>query len=123
MLSKRRKEATELCVLRVSIDVLNLDGVVLADSNASSKYVRFLAPSQWRVLAFEDIFALNWKHPDDQIAEWRHSAHKCAEVLVPHRVGPEYLLGAYRVDKTSEERLRALGFGLSIVVDSALFFH
>ncbi|MGI8601856.1 MAG: DarT ssDNA thymidine ADP-ribosyltransferase family protein [Verrucomicrobiales bacterium] len=67
MLSKRRGEARSLCVLRVSTEVLNLDGVVLADSNASSQYVRFLAPSQWRLLAFDDIFAMNWKHPDDRM--------------------------------------------------------
>src|SRR5258706_1684699 len=47
MMFKRKSQASGLCVLRVSIDVRHLPGVVFADSNASSKYVRFLAPAQW----------------------------------------------------------------------------
>ena len=122
MLSKRRNEAGNLCVLRVSTNVLALSGVVLADSNASSKYARFLAPWQWRYLVFDDIFAMNWKHPDDQIAEWRHSARKCAEVLVPHRVDVEFLVGSYVVDEAAADRLNSLGFPLPIAIDPVLFF-
>ena len=122
MLSKRRNEAGNLCVLRISTDLLALSGVVLADSNASSKYARFLAPWQWRCLVFDDIFAMNWKHPDDQIAEWRHSARKCAEVLVPHRVDVELLVGAYVVDEAAADRLNSLGFPLPIAIDPVLFF-
>ena len=122
MLSKRRNEAGNLCVLRVSTNVLALSGVVLADSNASSKYARFLAPWQWRCLVIDDIFAMNWKHPDDQIAEWRHSARKCAEVLVPHRVDVELLVGAYVVDEATADRLNSLGFPLPIAIDPVLFF-
>lgn len=123
MMSKRRNESGNVCVLRVSTDVLDLPGVVLSDSNASSKYARFLAPSQWQLLAFDDIFAVSWKHPGDQIAEWRHSARKCAEVLVPHRVPPELLLGAYVVDDKTAQRLSALAFSLSITIEAGLFFH
>ena len=122
MLSKRRNEAGNLCVLRVSTNVLALSGVVLADSNASSKYARFLAPWQWRYLVFDDIFAMNWKHQDDQIAEWRHSARKCAEVLVPHRVDVEFLIGSYVVDEAAADRLNSLGFPLPIAIDPVLFF-
>jgi len=123
MLSKRRNEAEELCILRISTAVLSISGVVLADSNASSKYARFLAPWQWRHLDFDDIFAPNWKHPDDQIAEWRHSARKCAEILVPHQVAPAHLLGAYVVNQEAAGRLKALRFPLPIVINSALFFR
>src|SRR5882762_2493944 len=47
MLFKRKDEAADLCVLRVSTAVCDVEGVVLADCNASSNYVRFLHPSQW----------------------------------------------------------------------------
>ena len=123
MLSKRRGEAGNLCVLRISTEVLKINGVVFADSNASSKYVRFLAPSQWRLLAFDDIFAMNWKHPDDRITEWRHSARKCAEVLVPGRVAPDLLRGAYVRDDSAAENLNDLGFELPITIDPVLFFR
>ncbi|MDR3405764.1 MAG: DUF4433 domain-containing protein [Chthoniobacter sp.] len=123
MLSKRRGEASMLCVLRVSTSVLEISGVVLTDSNASSKFARFLAPWQWRILHFDHIFSTNWKHPDDQIAEWRHSARKCAEVLVPHQVSSQFLTGAYVVNDSTADRLRALGFELPISVDPDLFFR
>src|SRR5882724_9485727 len=50
MLYKRKNEVNNLCVLRVSTEILQLPGIVLADCNASSPYVRFLAPSQWTLL-------------------------------------------------------------------------
>jgi hypothetical protein len=58
MLYKRKDEAS-LCVLRVSSEVIQLPGVVLADCNASSPYVRFLAPSQWELLDYEAIYAMD----------------------------------------------------------------
>lgn len=123
MMFKRKDQAAELCVLRVSTDVAKLPGVVFADCNASSKYVRFLAPSQSRLLKFDDIFAMDWRHPDDQIRQWRHAAVKCAEVLVPHRVQPSFLIGAYVLDASVAKGLTQAGFQLPITIDSALFFH
>ena len=41
MLFKRRERHAELCVLRVSLAVLDLPNVVIADQNAASDYVRF----------------------------------------------------------------------------------
>ena len=46
MMSTRRNEAHRLCVLRVSPEILNVPGAVIADQNAASKYVRFLAPDR-----------------------------------------------------------------------------
>jgi hypothetical protein len=42
MMAKKRPEHDRLCVLRVSTEALNIPGAVLADQNASSKYVLFL---------------------------------------------------------------------------------
>ena len=123
MLYKRKEQVATLCVLRVSLDVLQLEGVVLADCNASSDYVRFLPPANWRVLDFDDILALDWRHPDDPIAQMRHRSRKCAEVLVPHVVEPRFLIGAWVVNGTAEGKLRAIGFSLPITVDAGLFFR
>src|ERR1044072_1065971 len=60
MLYKRKEEASRLCVLRISSEVTTEKGVVFTDCNAASDYVRFLHPSQWRLLDFEAIFALGW---------------------------------------------------------------
>lgn len=123
MLYKRKDQAADLCVLQVSTDVLNLNGVVLSDCNASSDYVRFLAPAQWRFLAFDDIFSMDWRHPNDEYAYRRHRSRKCAEVLVPHQVEPRFLLGARLVNEATARRLEALGFALPITIDPVLFFH
>src|SRR5688572_30013418 len=83
MMSRRRNEAPRLCVLRVSVDILSIRGAVITDQNATSNYVKFSAPDQLKFMNLEDVFARNWKYPEDQIKEWRHSSAKCAEVLIP----------------------------------------
>ena len=122
MLYKLQGRAEELCVLRVSRLVRKLDGVVFADRNASSDYVRFLDPSQWRLLDYEAILAPDWRHPGDAVAYYRHKSQKCAEVLVPNRVEPRFLAGAYVVNDAVEGRLVGLGFRLPTGVNPMLFF-
>ncbi len=70
-----------------------------------------------------DIYAVDWRHPGDQVAYWRHKSRKCAEVLVPHAVEPQFLSGAYVIDDAASARLRAAGFHLQVVVDPVLFFR
>ncbi len=123
MMFKRKDQAAELCVLRVSTSVCDLPGVVFADSNASSDYVRFLSPAQWPLLHLDDIYALDWRHPNDPVAYYRHRSRKCAEVLVPHQVEARFLTGAWVVDQAAATRLAATGFQLPIAVDSQLFFR
>ncbi len=125
MMYKRKENAADLCVLCVSLDVLKVEGVVLADCNASSDYVRFLSPKPAgdRFLDFDDIFALNWTHPDDPIAEMRHRSRKCAEVLVPHVVEPGFITCARVLNAEVKRRLVALGFTLRIDVDPVIFFR
>ena len=123
MLFKRLGEAANLCVLQVSTQVLGLDGTVIADQNAASDYVRFLHPRQWRALDFDAIYAMDWRHPGDQIAYWQHRAKKCAEVLVPHRVQPGFLAGAHVVDEAAKARLADNGFALPVTVSPVLFFR
>lgn len=123
MLHKRLAEVNELCVLRVSLDVLALPGAVITDQNAASDYVRFCGPAQWWLLDWDAIFAMDWRHPGDTIAYWRHKSRKCAEVLVPNRVQPELVTGAYVVDATAAARVAALGCALPTTVDPVLFFR
>jgi len=123
MLFKRKHLAADLSVLRISIEVWKLAGVVFADSNASSDYVRFLSPAQWRLLDFDAIYALDWRHPNDPIAYYRHSSRKCAEVLVPDRLPLSFVTGAWVVNQTAADKLTGMGFTLPIEIDSVLFFH
>jgi hypothetical protein len=123
MMFRRRDQANDLCVLRISTMALALPGTVITDQNAASDYVRFLHPRQWQVLDFDAIYAMDWRHPDDQIAHWRHSSQKCAEVLVPQRVEPLYVTGAYVVDDVARERLESLGLALLVATNPVLFFR
>ena len=121
MLSARRHE--DVCVIRISTEILTLPGAVITDQNAASKYVRFYAPNQWRLLDFDDIFARDWTHPDDQIRAWRHKSRKCAEALLPHRVSPNMITSAFIVDEAARGRLSRTGFALPIVIDPDFFFR
>lgn len=123
MMSRRREEAHSLCVLRVSPEILKIPGAVITDQNAVSRYVKFSAPERLKSMDLDYIFAACWKHPNDQIQEWRHSSAKCAEALIPKRIPPEFLLGAYVVNGAVRTELTALGFALPIDVNADLFFH
>ncbi len=123
MMSRRRNEAHSLCVLRVSTEILKVPGAVITDQNAASKYVKFSVPDRLEFMDLDYLFAANWKHPNDQIEEWRHSSAKCAEALIPHRIPSDYLLGAYVVNAAVHSKLTKLGFELPILINSDLFFH
>jgi hypothetical protein len=41
MLSRRRDQNNQICVLRIDISVLDLPNVIITDRNAASGYVRF----------------------------------------------------------------------------------
>ena len=123
MLYKRLGEAANLCVLRVSVDVIGLPGVVITDCNAASDYSRCLAPSQSDLLDFDDIFALDWRHQGDPARYFQHKSRMCAEVLVPDRVDSRFLRGAYVMNGQAEQRLRGFGFSLPVSINPVLFFR
>lgn len=123
MMSRRRNEAGKLCVLRVSTEILKIPGAVITDQNAASNYVKFSAPAQLKLMNLEYVFARNWKHPENQIEEWRHSSAKCAEALIPERILPKFFLGAYVLNDAVRAELAALGFALPVAIDADLFFH
>jgi len=123
MLFKRKDEAPTLCVLRVSTQVLELEGTVISDQNAASAYVRFLHPRQWQLLDFDAIYAMDWRHPGDPVAYFRHSSRKCAEVLVPQRVETRFLTGAYVVDQAAKIRVDRLELALPVTPNPVLFFR
>lgn len=122
MMFKRKDSAGKFCVLRVSTEVRHIDGVVFADRNASSDWVRFLHPSQETVLDYDAIFAMDWRHPN-QFEYFARKSKKCAEILVPNSVEPRFLCGAYVVDDAAKRNLESLGFALPATINPELFFH
>jgi hypothetical protein len=123
MLYKRLGEAPLLCVLAVSTDVLGLEGTVITDCNAASDWVRFLHPRQWGLVDFDDVFAEDWRHPGNPPRYYQHKSRKCAEVLVPHRVPPELVLGARVNNQAAGVHLTTQAPNLGVAVDPVLFFR
>ena len=122
MLYLRKGRHHEICVLRVSTDVLDLPGVVVTDANASSDYVRFAAaPAGLAIVDREMTFAEYWTD-SNQIVYYQKKAAKCAEVLVPDRVDRAFLTGAYVSCQDSLARMQGLNLDLALKVDPHLFF-
>ena len=122
MLRKRRHQHAEICVLRVSTDVLDLAGVVIADANASSDYVRFAAaPNGLQIVDRELTFAEYWTDADER-TYWKKKSAKCAEVLVPDCIDPKYILGCYVSCEESRKSVNELVPELNAAVDAHLFF-
>ena len=113
----------ELCVLTISADILQIADVVLCDQNASSsKYARFFTSDQIDEIDFSKIYARDWTHPNNKPAYYEHKSTKCAEVLVPHFVPPNYILSAHVVNLKAKKLLQQAGFTHNIMITPDMFF-
>lgn len=127
MMYRRRADHQTLCVLQVAIDVLDLPAVVITDRNASADYVRFDAsPKGLSMVDRELTFAEIWTH-SDVFEYWRRKSARCAEVLVPDRIDPRFILGAYISCSQSCSSLSAILTGakirLPLIINGHLFFQ
>jgi len=122
MLYKRLDQREQICVLSVSSDVLDLNGVIITDQNAGGNYVQFRpAPVGLGIVNRELTFAESWVSPD-KIDFWRRKAAKCAEVLVPDCVEPRLIRGAYVCSDRAKDQLEAQNTDLAGTIDRHLFF-
>jgi hypothetical protein len=123
MLSRCRGRNDEICVLRVEHTVLDLPGVILSTQNAASDWASFWPVENGLTLIERDrVYARFWTHPNDQIEEWRHKSEKCAEVLVPERVDPALVIGAYVANRTAVAAFQAVAPTFSVAIRADMFF-
>jgi hypothetical protein len=125
MMYARKEHHQSLTVLQVSPTVLDLPGVMISDGNAARRFgTRFSAPDSagLSLLDAAKVFAHDWNHPDPQIKD-EHKRIRCAEVLVPDRVDPAYITGAYVSCDESRATLVAFGWELHIIESEHLFFR
>ena len=123
MMFRRQDVHREIAVIRVATDVLDLDDVVLTDGNASSEYTAFLqSPEGLEKLDHDLIFARYWTD-DDEIEYYRKKRAKCAEVLVPQRVDPNYILGAYASNAETLSIIEGSLGGLDNTLNADIFFQ
>jgi len=121
MLSRRRDENNAICVLRFNPDVLDLPDVIVTDQNAARGWARFEpVASGLAMLDCEMLYARFWLH-DDPIEQDRHRGIKCAEVLVPKKVEPQYILGAYVANRIALVAFQQVS-DLHVEVNAGMFF-
>ena len=122
MLSARRNQNQDLCILKIDASILDFRGVVVSDRNASSSYASFYPPVIGiRNIDFNLVYATWWKD-DDYYVEMKKKSIKCAEVLVPHEVPYNFIVCAAVVSEQAKHKLEAIGFDKEIVVKPGLFF-
>lgn len=114
-----------VCLLRVSPDVLDLPGVVVTDGNAARVGVtRFdEAASGIAALDYERVHAMSWIHDPDFAATYEHKRVKQAEVLVPDGIDAAAIIGAYAPTRVAAEAIEAEAEGaLDVVITRYTFF-
>lgn len=109
----------DLCVLRVSTDVLDLRGVVIADRNAAGMARFRPSPSGLTEIDKDLVFAEWWNQ------NWDAKQVRCAEVLVPNKVAPSFLNGAYVSCLSARQRFNGLDLTeprLAATINERLFY-
>ena len=123
MLYVRQDQHEYICVLRVSTAVLDLEGVVIADGNASSDYTRFdPAPEGLASVDRDRTYARFWTS-QDYYEYLERKRRKCAEVLVPDRVPPELIVGGYISCPASRATCSELGLPWDFTSKPDIFFQ
>jgi hypothetical protein len=114
----------EVCVLRVSKNVVHENGVVISDVNAARGYARFgRAPDGLKLVDKKLTFAQYWVDSAyDEVEQYKRKGAKCAEVLVPHRVDPKFIVGAYVACREAEDRFKEHCEQVPVTVNRPMFF-
>jgi len=116
------QSSINLCVLRISKDVLSLPGVVVTDGNAATTRTRFHeSPTGFQHLDKELVFADYWTDNDPIVAD-RKKWIICAEVLVPYKVESRFLIGTFVVSTHTAQSLTQKGIHLSSEINRKMFF-
>jgi len=123
MLSKRRNQNNQICILRVNTSVLDVPDAIISDRNAASDWARFNTVIDGLAALDKDkIYARYWTNANNQYDLWENKSTKCAEVLIPDKVEPKYILGAYVANKTALKAFKKLKIQLTVCIKSDIFF-
>ena len=113
----------ELCVLRIDKRVLQLRNAIVSDRNAARDWAKFEpAPDGLEMIDKEEVFAVSWNHAD-HFEKDRLKGVMCAEVLVPDKVEPRYIIGAYVSSQEAYDTLKDLCPDLDVRINRTLFFQ
>lgn len=122
MLYKRKGENENICILKFDRSILDIEGAIVSDRNASSAYASFYSPKDGlNEIDFRLVFSTNWLD-EDQYEYFRKKSIKCAEVLIPFCIPYDYVVSAAVYSETAKEKLTKAGFDRTIYVDPKFFF-
>ena len=123
MMYKIKDDAENLCVLAISPEVLNFDGCIISDQNASKDFVKFYTPENGlKNIDFDIIFSKYWNDAD-YYQKIHKKAVKCAEILIPDCIPYEYVLRACVFDENAKQKLLDYGFDKEIVISTDVFYR
>jgi hypothetical protein len=118
----RRAEHQDLVVFCVDPAVLDIPGATVTDKSAAAFPGWGAGRDGLQMLVKERVFTDDWRDPDPFV-QARQRKERCAEVLIPDMVPPEYLR-AIRVSCTpTAARVQAMTSTLPVMVDARLFFR
>ena len=122
MLSARRNQNNDICILKIDCGILDMPDVVVSDRNASSDYASFYSPRiGMEEIDFNLVYARYWTD-EDYYAQMEKKSTKCAEVLVPYMIPYEYVICAAVIDKNVAHKLEDVGFDKKIEIVPRVFF-
>ena len=123
MLCKRQDQNNQICILCVNALVLDLPDVIISDRNAASDWAKFSTVSDGlAALDKNKIYAKYWTNVNNQYDAWESKSIKCAEVLIPDRVEPKYIIGAYVANETALKAFKKLKIQLTVRISNDIFF-
>lgn len=122
MLYKRKDENEKICILKFDRAILDIEGAIVSDRNASSLYAGFYPPEVGLgEIDFELVFASDWR--DENLYEYyKKKSIKCAEVLIPFYIPFDFVVCAAVYSKNAEQKLIETGFNRKIYVEPQIFF-
>jgi hypothetical protein len=120
MLSAKRSENDYICVLRIDKAILDIEGVIITDQNAARECWFKTVAEGLPLLNKEEIYTTYWID-NDLIKQDRLKGIKCAEVLVPEIVYPDYIIGAYVANDTARSILCKI-CNIDVIINNKMFF-
>lgn len=119
----RVKSNEGLCIIRVSLAVLDLPGVYYSSRNAAVGGATFheVAGHEFPPLTSEQVYSRYWS--SDGVSDANIKEVMQAEVLVPDVVEPNRIERIYARSKNQASRISRLCPDIQVQVDSNLFFE
>jgi len=107
----------DICVVRVSAAVLDIEDALISDRNAAVWNATFLECPEGLDEILEDVvFGRYWNDEDQK-------QRMMAEVLVPDRIGPEHIQKVLVKSAGDIARVRSIDRDVEVICNANLFFN